>query len=84
VAALPSRFSHFWRQLRCWAPCADVSDRVGGRLPDAQDEVDAAVAAGLLTEGASALELAFTHPLYRRRSTPISVGEPAGTARPGG
>ena len=35
------------------------------RLPDAQDEVDAAVAAGLLTEGAPALELAFRHPLYR-------------------
>ena len=30
-----------------------------------RDEVDAAVAAGLLTEGSSAPELAFTHPLYR-------------------
>jgi DNA-binding CsgD family transcriptional regulator len=35
------------------------------RLPDARSEVDAAVAAGLLTEAASALELVFTHPLYR-------------------
>ena len=35
------------------------------RLPDARSEVDAAVAAGLLTEADSALELAFTHPLFR-------------------
>jgi DNA-binding CsgD family transcriptional regulator len=35
------------------------------RLPDARREVDAAVAAGLLTESASAPELTFTHPLYR-------------------
>ena len=35
------------------------------RLADARSEVDAAVAAGLLTEGASAPELTFTHPLYR-------------------
>jgi DNA-binding CsgD family transcriptional regulator len=34
------------------------------RLPDAQDDMDAAVAAGLLTEGDPA-ELAFTHPVYR-------------------
>jgi DNA-binding CsgD family transcriptional regulator len=35
------------------------------RLASSQDEVDAAVAAGLLTEGGPTLELAFTHPLYR-------------------
>ena len=35
------------------------------RLPDAWNEVDAAVAAGLLTDGGPALELAFAHPLYR-------------------
>ena len=34
-------------------------------LADARSEVDAAVAAGLLTETAPAPELAFTHPLYR-------------------
>ena len=34
-------------------------------LPETRDEVDAAVGAGLLAEGASALDLAFTHPLYR-------------------
>jgi DNA-binding CsgD family transcriptional regulator len=35
------------------------------QLPGAHREVDAAVAAGLLAEGATALELTFTHPLYR-------------------
>jgi len=35
------------------------------RLPDARSDVDAAVAAGLLAEGASEPDLAFTHPLYR-------------------
>jgi DNA-binding CsgD family transcriptional regulator len=34
------------------------------QLPDARGDVDAAVAAGLLTEGHSA-ELAFAHPVYR-------------------
>lgn len=35
------------------------------RLPDDGNDVDAAVAAGLLAESASMSELAFTHPLYR-------------------
>ena len=35
------------------------------QLPDAQEAIDAAVAAGLLSEGAMASELIFTHPLYR-------------------
>jgi DNA-binding CsgD family transcriptional regulator len=35
------------------------------RLPEPRHEVDGAVAAGLLTEGASASELAFAHPVYR-------------------
>ena len=35
------------------------------RLPDAENEVDAAVAAWPLADGASTLELAFSHPLYR-------------------
>ncbi len=43
------------------------------RLPDAGNEVDAAVAAGLLTEDASALELAFAHPLYRAAIYGISA-----------
>ena len=35
------------------------------RLAGVQDELDAAVAAGLLTEAATAQQLSFTHPLYR-------------------
>ena len=35
------------------------------QLPDAQEAIDAAVAAGLLSESALASELTFTHPLYR-------------------
>jgi DNA-binding CsgD family transcriptional regulator len=35
------------------------------RLPDARSEVDASVAAGLLSESAVPSELTFTHPLYR-------------------
>ena len=35
------------------------------RLPDGRNELDAAVGAGLLNEGAPVSELAFTHPLYR-------------------
>jgi DNA-binding CsgD family transcriptional regulator len=34
-------------------------------LPDGHDEVDAAVAAGLLSERAPVSELSFSHPLYR-------------------
>jgi DNA-binding CsgD family transcriptional regulator len=34
-------------------------------LPDASDAVDAAVEAGLMSEGVVASELSFTHPLYR-------------------
>ena len=34
-------------------------------LPDALDAVDAAVKAGLMSEGGVASELSFTHPLYR-------------------
>jgi DNA-binding CsgD family transcriptional regulator len=35
------------------------------RLPDVQNELDAAVAAGLLLESPSGPELSFAHPLYR-------------------
>ena len=34
-------------------------------LPDALDAIDAAVGAGLMSEGVVASELSFTHPLYR-------------------
>jgi hypothetical protein len=66
VASLPVRAQSFLVAASLLGQRAPMSAIVSvARLPDAQDEVDAAVAAGLLTEGASALELAFTHPLYR-------------------
>jgi DNA-binding CsgD family transcriptional regulator len=45
------------------APVSTIMAVAG--LPDAQHDVDEAVAAGLVTHGASASELTFTHPLYR-------------------
>jgi DNA-binding CsgD family transcriptional regulator len=66
VAALPVPAQSFLAAASVLGQRAPMSAIVSvARLPEAQDEVDAAVAAGLLTEGASALELAFTHPLYR-------------------
>jgi DNA-binding CsgD family transcriptional regulator len=66
VAALPATAQSFLAAasvLGRRAPIPAIVSVAG--LPDAQHEVDAAVAAGLLTEGASALELVFSHPLYR-------------------
>jgi len=66
VAALPAATQSFLAAasvLGRRAPIPAIVSVAG--LPDAQHEVDAAVAAGLLTEGASALELVFSHPLYR-------------------
>ena len=66
VAALPAATQSFLAAasvLGQHAPSSAIVSVAG--LPDARHEVDAAVAAGLLTEGASASELAFTHPLYR-------------------
>jgi DNA-binding CsgD family transcriptional regulator len=66
VAALPVAAQSFLAAASVLGQHAPVSAIVSvARLPDARDEVDAAVAAGLLTEDASALELAFAHPLYR-------------------
>ncbi|MGD0246157.1 MAG: AAA family ATPase [Streptosporangiaceae bacterium] len=66
VAALPVTAQSFLTAAAVLGRHAPMPAIVSvARLPDAEDEVDAAVAAGLLTEGASALELAFTHPLYR-------------------
>ena len=66
VAALLAAAQSFLAAASVLGQHAPVSAIVSvARLPDAQNEVDAAVAAGLLTEGASALELAFAHPLYR-------------------
>ena len=66
VAALPAAAQSFLAAASVLGQHAPVSAIVSvARLPDARNEVDAAVAAGLLTEDASALELAFAHPLYR-------------------
>jgi len=66
VAGLPATTQSFLAAASVLGQHAPVSAIMSAaRLPDAQHEVDTAVAAGLLTEGASALELAFTHPLYR-------------------
>ena len=66
VAALPAAVQSFLAAASVLGQHAPVSAIVSvARLPDARNEVDAAVAAGLLTEDASALELAFAHPLYQ-------------------
>jgi len=66
VAALPATAQSFLAAasvLGQHAPIPAITSVAG--LPDARSEVDAAVAAGLLTEGSPAPQLAFTHPLYR-------------------
>ncbi|HEY1916244.1 MAG TPA: AAA family ATPase [Streptosporangiaceae bacterium] len=66
VASLPAAVQSFLAAaavLGQHAPTPAIASVAG--LPGARDEVDAAVGAGLLTEGGSALELAFAHPLYR-------------------
>src|ERR1022692_2817444 len=66
VAALPVTAQSFLAAASVLGQHAPMSAIVSvARLPDAQNEVDAAFAAGLLTEGASVPELAFAHPLYR-------------------
>jgi DNA-binding CsgD family transcriptional regulator len=66
VASLPATTQSFLAAASVLGQHAPISAIVPvARLPDARSEVDAAVAAGLLTEAASALELVFTHPLYR-------------------
>jgi DNA-binding CsgD family transcriptional regulator len=66
VAALPAAAQSLLAAASVLGQHAPVPAIVSvARLPDARHEVDAAVAAGLLTEGGSALELAFAHPLYR-------------------
>jgi DNA-binding CsgD family transcriptional regulator len=66
VAALPATTQSFLAAaavLGRHAPIPAIASVAG--LPDPEHEVDAAVAAGLLAEGASTLELVFSHPLYR-------------------
>ena len=89
VAALPSTAQSFLAAasvLGQHAPISAVASVASvARLPDAQNELDAAVAAGLLTEG-SAGRAAGLHPSAvpggdLRRS---QADETPGTARPGG
>jgi DNA-binding CsgD family transcriptional regulator len=66
VASLPASAQSFLAAAAVLGQHAPMSAITSvSRLPDVRSEVDAAVAAGLLTEGASAPELTFTHPLYR-------------------
>jgi DNA-binding CsgD family transcriptional regulator len=66
VAALPGPTQALLAAAAVLGQHAPVSTIMAlAELPDAQNEVDAAVLAGLLTHGASASELTFTHPLYR-------------------
>jgi hypothetical protein len=66
VAALPAAAQSFLAAASVLGQHAPISAIMSvARLPDARSEVDAAVAAGLLAEGASVLELVFSHPLYR-------------------
>jgi ATP/maltotriose-dependent transcriptional regulator MalT len=66
VAGLPATAQAFLAAasvLGHHAPATTIASVA--QLPDAEDVVDAAVAAGLLRESALASELTFTHPLYR-------------------
>jgi DNA-binding CsgD family transcriptional regulator len=66
VAGLPEAAQAFLAAasvLGQHAPASTIASVA--QLPDAQDAVDAAVAAGFLSESALASELTFTHPLYR-------------------
>jgi DNA-binding CsgD family transcriptional regulator len=66
VAALPGAVQSFLAAASVLGQHALVSAIVSvARLPDGRNELDAAVAAGLLTEVGPALELTFAHPLYR-------------------
>jgi DNA-binding CsgD family transcriptional regulator len=66
VAALPAAAQSFLAAASVLGQHAPISAIMSvARLPDARSEVDAAVAARLLAEGASVLELVFSHPLYR-------------------
>ena len=65
VAALPAPTQSFLAAASVLGQHAPIPAIASvARLPDPRDDVDAAVAAGLLAEGDPA-ELAFTHPVYR-------------------
>jgi DNA-binding CsgD family transcriptional regulator len=66
VAALPATTQSFLAAASVLGQHAPIPVIASiARLPDARNDVDAAVAAGLLAEEASESDLTFTHPLYR-------------------
>ena len=66
VAALPGPTQSLLAAAAVLGHHAPVSTVMAlAELPDARNEVDAAVSAGLVTHGASRSELTFTHPLYQ-------------------
>jgi DNA-binding CsgD family transcriptional regulator len=66
VAALPTSAQTFLAAASVWGQHSPVSTIISvAQLSGGRVEVDAAVAAGLLTESESLSELTFTHPLYR-------------------
>ena len=66
MAALPATTQSFLAAASVLGQHAPIAAIVSvAQLADARDDVDAAVAAGLLAEGAPEPELAFVHPLYR-------------------
>jgi DNA-binding CsgD family transcriptional regulator len=66
VSALAATTQAFLAAASVLGQHAQVSTILAvARLPADQNEVDGAVAAGLLAEGASVSQLSFTHPLYR-------------------
>src|ERR1700677_1202563 len=66
VASLPASAQSFLAAASVLGQHAAMAAiAVVARLPEPRGDVDAAVAAGLLTEGASAPELTFPHPLSR-------------------
>jgi len=66
VAALPVTAQALVAAASVWGQHSPMATIVSvAQLSGGQPEVDAAVAAGLLTETTSVSELTFTHPLYR-------------------
>ena len=66
VAAMPASTQEFLSAASVWGQHAPVSAILSvARLADGQAEVDAVVAAGLMSESELMSELTFTHPLYR-------------------
>jgi DNA-binding CsgD family transcriptional regulator len=66
VAVLPGTAQSFLAAASVLGQHSSISAITSvARLPSAQEGLDAAVGAGLVTEGTTGLEVVFTHPLYR-------------------